>query len=460
MKKSIVFILICFALSAFALSASAENAVLLDDKCENGIENVKLQEGSWDGTKYYRCDAGVDIGYLPYEMSSDFIYELDIRFNNEGCGFSFMKKGKWNSCIRIKDGHLALQTGGNSFTKLCAVDLDAWYHFTFLGRTNKDANSVTYGHIILERYDNGKKIDRQVFKNVNLRNNAATHYINVFGGCDIDNLYASVPAPTKIELTADAESVVAGGSVQFSALSFYNDLEMHGVNTSDITFEMYNAEGTEVLEDENIAIDINGLLTTKPLTASQEICVRAVSKSSGLYAEKKLKVMTGSIFTVMGIGVSENGDEITQLTVKKNFAAYKDNVTFAVAFYNKDNSFKCIDFKSVSAKVLNEGENYVNMNIKVPESFDVYNDKMCVFTLTSLSAREEAVRTEYDKLPQFDGKCTVIAIKDDADITKVRSEDVLYFDVTEKDNMVLPEEGRVYIMGSVEKLDTLFEIIK
>lgn len=459
MKKGIVFIIICLALSAFCMTAMAQEEILLDDRCESEIENVKLMEDSVDKTKFYRCENGVDLGFLPYETSSDFKYELDIRFNNEGCGFSFMKKGKWNSCIRIKDNHLALQTGGNSFTKLCEIDLSAWYHFTFLGRTNKDANSVTYGHIILEKYENGERCQRQVFKNVNLRNNAATHYINVFGGCDIDNLYATVPAPTKLELNSDGESVVAGGSVQYSPLSFYEDLEMHGVNTSDITFELYCGE--QKIEDENITIDINGLLNVKPLVPSQEILVKAVSKSGGLSATKALKIITGSIFSVEKIGVSEKGDEITQLVVRKNFAAYKDNVTFAIAFYNPDGSCMSIAAKSVSAKTLVEGENKINTEIAVPLGFDVYNDKMCVFVLTNLYSRENAVKVKTEEIKELlDGVCTVIAIKSDADIGKVKSEDVLFLDVTDKEKIVIPDEGKVYVMGSSEKIDTLFEIVR
>ena len=224
MKRIVLFLVAVVLMSAFCLSVSAEDVLLMENKCEEEMEGVTLMKGSADGTSFYRCESGVDLGYLPYENSSDFIYSLDIRFNNEGCGFSFMKSGKWNSCIRIKDGHLALQTGGNSFQKLCPVDLSAWYHFTFLGRTNKDANAVTYGHIILEEYKNGERVNRQIFQNVNLRNNAATHFINVFGGCDIDNLAAYTPAPTKVELSCDSESIVAGESAQFNVAAFYNEV--------------------------------------------------------------------------------------------------------------------------------------------------------------------------------------------------------------------------------------------
>lgn len=459
MKKSVLFLIICIAFSAFSISALAEDTVLLDNKCEEKIENVTYMENSVDGTHFYRCDNGVDIGILPYEVSSDLVYELDVRFNNEGCGFSFMKKGKWNSCIRIKDGQLALQTGGNSFSKLCPIDLNAWYHFTFVGRTNRDANPVTYGHIILERYENGERVERQVFRNVNLRNNAATHFINAFGGCDVDNLHAFLPAPTKLEITSDAESVIAGGKVQFSVLSFYNDLEMHGINTNDISFEVYDKEGK--LNDENIAVDIAGLLTTKPLAQSCEIIIRAVSKSAGLYAEKPLKITSGSIFNVTAIGVSEEGHNITEITVMKNFAAYKDTVTFVVVFYNSDGSFKCLDFKVVNAKTLQEGENKVKVNINLPALFDVHSGNMGIFTITSMSAKIEPVKVTLGEAKELlDDSCTVIVLREGADIASVKSEDVLFFDVTGKDKIALPESGKAYLMGSSGKIDTLFEIVK
>ena len=104
--------------------------------------------------------------------------------------------------------------------------------------------------------------------------------------------------------------------------------------------------------------------------------MRAVSKSAGLYSEKPLKITSGSIFNVTAIGVSEEGDCITEIAVTKNFAAYKDTVTFVVVFYNSDGSFKSLDFKAVNAKTLGEGENKVSLNISIPADFDVYSGNM------------------------------------------------------------------------------------
>ncbi len=459
MKRIVLFLVAVVLMSAFCLSVSAEDVLLMENKCEEEMEGVTLMKGSADGTSFYRCESGVDLGYLPYENSSDFIYSLDIRFNNEGCGFSFMKSGKWNSCIRIKDGHLALQTGGNSFQKLCPVDLSAWYHFTFLGRTNREVNTVTYGHIILEEYKNGERVNRQVFQNVNLRNNAATHFINAFGGCDIDNLASYTPAPTKVELSCDSESIVAGESAQFNVVAFYNDLPMHGVNKSDITFSAYIGEAP--LKDETIKLDGNGLLTTNPLTASQRVTIKATSKSANLTAEKSIDIVTGDIFTVTGMGVNKEGTTITKLSVKKNFAAYKDNVTFVVAFYNADGSFKGVDFKTMSAKSLAEGDNKVNVNINVPYGFDVYTGKMNVFVVTALSGIGNATKVKAEELPLLDSMAVVMAVKEDCDITNLKGEDVLYFDLVQPESgkITLPSMGKVYVMSSVERLDTLFEIV-
>ena len=461
MKKIVLFIALALMLSAFCVPAMASDALLFEDKCETELNGVAVMEGSVDGSKFYRCE-GADLGYLPYETSSDFIYELDVRFNNEGCGFSFMKTGKWNSCIRVKDGHFALQTGGNNFAKLCVIDLDSWYHFTFLGRTHKDANSVTYGHIILERYENGKRVDKQIFQNVNLRNNAATHYINAFGGCDLDNLKASVPSPTLVELSCDSESIVAGESAQFNVAAFYNELPMHGVNKSDIAFSLYDSTGEYLLEDETITLDENGLLTTNPLTPAQEVTIKVTSKASKLTSEKKLKIVTGDIFTVTGMGVNSQGTVITKLDVKKNFAAYKDTVTFAVAFYNQDGSLKGFEYKAISAKTLGEGDNTVNVNIPVPSGFDVYKDKINVYVVTAFSGISNAAKVKAEELPLFDGAVVIISVKEDCDIAKVKAEDVVYFDIVHPvDGKVqLPAFGKTYVMGSVERLDTLFEIVK
>ncbi len=459
MKKIVCIMLIALAL---CVTVSAQEVLLFEDKCEEEIENVSVMTGSWDGSKYYRCDTGVDLGYLPNETSSDFLYELDIRFNNEGCGFSFMKKGKWNSCIRIKDNHLALQTGSNSFDKLCEIDLDKWYHFTFLGRTNRDANSVTYGHIVLEEYDGKERVNKRVFRNVNLRNNAATHYINAFGGCDIDNLKASTPAPTEVELVCDSESIVAGQSVQFGVKAFYNELEMHGVNTHDITFELLDEEGF-IIEGENVRIDRNGLVTTSPLAPTQTISVRAVSKSANLSSEKNLRIVSGDIFTVTGIGINEEKTKIIEIAARKNFAAYKDAVTFVVTFSDASGNFIGADFKQLDAKVLTEGENWVNVSIEMPLGFDINTGKINVFIITTMqqAAGDEAVKARIDEIAETGDAMTVIALKDGSDTGKIKAEDIIYFDVVySKEEIKIPESGQCFVLGKRDGVDTLFEIIK
>lgn len=456
MKKAI-FILCVILISALCVTANAEDALLMENKCEEEYGNVSVMEPSWDGTKFYRCSEGVDLGYLPYETSADFLYELDIRFNNEGCGFSFMKKGKWNSCIRIKDGQLALQTGSNNFTKLCTIDLDKWYHFTFLGRTNKDANPITYGHIILEEYENGVRVNKKVFNNVNLRNNAATHYINVFGGCDIDNLTAHTPAPTHLELTSDAESVVSGQSVQFTPKVFYNELEMHGVNKDDIVFEIVG------VDDEKIAIDANGTLTTDPLTPSQEVTVKVTSKISSLTAEKKLKITSGDIFTVTGVGMNDGKTTITQIALRKNYSAYKDAAAVVVTFYGGSGEFLCADFKMINAQALEEGDNRVWVNIAIPQGFDMEKGRISIFVVTSVqgSLGAESVKVKFEDLPPSQSAMTVITVKEGVDIAHVKSEDILFFDVVySKEEIVLQGEGVTYVLGTRDNIDTLFEIIK
>ncbi len=453
-----LFILTLLVMLFIPLGAMGAEEVILNDLCEEEIAGVLLQEGSIDNTKYYHIEGGCDIGFLPYETSSDFIYELDIRFNNEGCGFSFMKKGKWNSCIRIKDGHFALQTGGNSFTKLCEIDLDKWYHMTFLGRTNKDVNPVTYGHIILEEYDNeGKKVSRQVFERVNLRNNAATHYINAFGGCDIDNLKATVSVVTKMEMTSDTDSITSGGEVTFSVRRFWGELEMYGIDTNDITFSIMDAD-KNVIDDERIKIDSFGKLTVDPLYEGGEIWVRAQSKASLKECEKSVKITSGDIFTFKGIGLNEKKDKVTAVKVVKNFAAYKDSVAFVVGFYDENGGLVSLDYKTLSGKDIELGESVVSLDFAVPMGFDFDKGKVKAFALTSVTGSDmtEVRQVKLSDLPRFEGKMCVITIKNESRLDEVRKEDIIYFDViTGAEQIKVSDEGRTYIMQ-----DVLTELVK
>ncbi len=460
MKKYGLLFILCVMFSAFGITVCAEDTVIMENNCETQIENATLMQGSPDNSSYYHVEGGIDIGHLPYETSSDYLYELDIRFNNEGSGFSFMKKGKWNSCIRVKDGNFALQTGGNSFTKYTPIDFEKWYHITFLGRTNRDANPVTYGHIILEEYDfEGKRVNRKVFNNVNLRNNAATHYINVFG-CDIDNLKAYTPNPTKLMLASDAESIVAGGTIKFTATAFWNDLEMNGINSSLITYEVYDQANQFVLDDENITISPDGEFKTEPLTPAQKVTVRVTSKTADLSQSLPVTIISGDVFAIKGIGLNEQGDRVTRVKVNKNFAAYKDVATFVVAFY-ENNAILSLGYKTVYAENLTEGESEISVDIAVPGDFDWANGKVKAFCVTSLpgSDKEAAVKVTKDALPQFDSLATTITIKADADISKITIEDILYFDVIPQGvTPVIPDMGKTYIFSSVNKIDTLFEI--
>ncbi|MBQ7876187.1 MAG: hypothetical protein IJ316_02745 [Clostridia bacterium] len=463
MKKYGLLFILCMMFSALSITVCAEDVIIMENNCETEIENATLMKGAPDKSSYYHVEGGIDIGHLPYETSSDYLYELDIRFNNEGAGFSFMKKGKWNSCIRVKDGNFALQTGGNNFTKYTPVDFGKWYHLTFLGRTNRDANPVTYGHIILEEYNsNGERVNKQVFNNVNLRNNAATHYINVFG-CDIDNLKAYTPSPTKLILTSDGESIVAGGSIKFSVAAFWNDLEMNGINSSLINFEVYDETNQYVLEDANITISPDGEFKTEPLTPAQKVTVRVTSKVSDLSESLPVTIISGDVFTINGIGMNETGDKVTRVKVNKNFASYKDVVTFVVAFYANDGTMINIGYKTIYAENLAEGENEVSVDISVPIGFDWANGKVKAFAVTTLTGgdKEAAVKVTKDALPQFDSLATLVTIKEDSDISNLSKEDILYFDVIPAGSQVtIPNMGTTYVFSSVNKIDTLFEIIK
>ena len=461
MKKYVLLLALIIAFSALAISAGAEDKLIMEDGCETESAGVTLMEGAPDKSKFYRVD-GADLGFLPNETSSDFVYELDIRFNNEGCGFSFVKKGKWNSCVRVKDGNLALQTGGNSFAKLTKIDVNKWYHFTFLGRTNRDANAVTYGHIIWEEYDeNGKRTNRQVFYNVNLRNNAATHYINAYGGCDIDNIRAYTPSPTALTLTSDGESVIAGGGLKFSATAYWNDLEMNGINSSMINFEVFDETNTYPLDDENVVITPDGSFETNPLTVAQDVTVRVTSKVSELADNIKVKIISSEIFTINAIGVNDSWSKVTEMKITKNFASYKESATFVVAFYNGDGTMNKIGYKTVFAENLTEGENTVNLGFDIPSGFNWEIGRIKAFVVTSFSGvdSKSAVKVTREQLSSLTEQATVITISENSDIEKITEKDILFFNVINAgEKAEIPSFGKTYVYTSVNKIDTLYEI--
>lgn len=463
MKKIIVLLSAVIALSAFMITANAENTLIMEDTCETERENVTLLKGAPDKSKYYHIEGGVDIGFLPSETSSDYLYELDIRFNNEGAGFSFMKNGKWNSCIRVKDGNFALQTGGNSFTKYTPIDFEKWYHLTFLGRTNRDVNPVTYGHIILEEYDaSGSRVNKKVFTNVNLRNNAATHFINVFG-CDIDNLKAYTPSPTSLSLASDGESVIAGGALKFTATAFLGELEMNGINSSMIEYAIYDETNTYPIEDENVSISPDGDFKTEPLTHAQTVTVRVTSKTSDMSDCIKVKILSGDVFSVKGIGINSDGTKITKVKVRKNYASYKEAVTFVVAFYTSDGKMLGAGFKATYGDAIADTVAEVPADIKLPNGFDIKNGKIKVFVVTTLANIDtgSAVKAKREDIKAFDSYATVITIKENADVQKITADDILYFDVLNAGEIIeAPNTGKTYVLGSVNKIDTLFEIVE
>lgn len=409
--------------------------LLYSNACESDLSNAVLTSGSWDGTSYYYMSAGVDMAGVGGNTSTDLIFSMDIKFEQNGAGFIPKRadNGKLGSCLLSRENggayYLSLQTGSSSFTDLFRISRDSWYHITWIGKTG------TYSSVILEEYDeNGNRINRQV-KAVSRRNDPPIDHVTISTGTCVDNVRALTPAPTAIELTTDVSTVLAGNTVQATASAYWNEVEMEGIDGSTVAFEIYDADNKYPLESDKITIDANGLITVDAMAPIGDVNVRVTSVTGGLYASKKLTILSSDVFEVTGIGIDSDVTKVAQLNVTKNFDTYDDEATFVMTVTGADGKVKTVSYTMCYADTLSAGANKLAVNMPLPEDYDKENDVINIYVVTKIKdiegSEDNTVTVSsgtVTDLPEFNSAdVVVLVLKAGTDVTSATADDIVYF---------------------------------
>lgn len=414
--------------------------LLTADNCEAIKENTEFVTGP-DGTHAYKATAGFQTGNIT-ETSGDVVVEMDIKFNAEGAGFQPAKNGKINTCVVYHNGKLAVQTGDGKYTSYCDVSSDKWYHITLIRKKG------AYAHIIFEEYDeNGERTNKQVYEDVNQRNNEAMAFININAGTSYDNLRVLTPAPDAITISTDVKTIFAGDKAQASSALFWKGLEMKNPDSSMFEYKVYDSENRYPLENGAVTIDASGLITSDAMADAQDVYIRAIAKQSGKYASTKLSVTPSDILAINQLLIDETTkSKIVGISVMKNFY-YTENITFVTEVFDETGALELTSTKQMYGDALQMGENTVSLNIPLPEGFNKETDTIKVYAVTKLSETEatasdgsvSVVKTDGGAAITFVNDSTsvydagsdvaVLVLKATADETDVRDDDILYFDV-------------------------------
>ncbi len=250
------------------------------------------EDTSPDGTKYLMNTSGADAHFdgLAANSTLDFLWEADIRFDEDGSGVTPRDLGdkKYGTCIRRHGNYLAVQTGGSDFKDYVEIDPEKWYHIALIGRYSAaDANV----DMIVYEYNGSERVYIDTYTAVSLRNlwagngSGAQHW-DVHNNTSVDNMRMVQLGADTLTVTAEADTLKAGNVMQ---MEYSATRQGEYITKPAVTWSVYNANNTAELNDANITIDANGALNVGLDAAAQSITVRATAES-GIYASKTIAV--------------------------------------------------------------------------------------------------------------------------------------------------------------------------
>lgn len=412
----------------------AKESVIACNACEDKTDNdaALVKQGSWDGSSYYQSVESDFFGKGTIgetTLSSDTTVDvmLDIKFTEANCGFTTMNRTNGGSLFLVShNGKLACQTGSSSYSDLTDVDgndyvldSDSWYHIELM--LNDPEVSLKIGKYSTD----GTLTEEQIFTRetgMAFRASKGFNRITINKDTCIDNYYVVYPEPTQLEVAAvDGQNTVAAGtSMEFSVEGRRNGLLIPNMDSSKITWAVYDSDNQFPVDDDTISI-IAGKLSSYGLTKPQTVNIRAtVAKDKSVYASIPIAIEKGNIMTVTNIGVDQTNDRhIEKLYVEKN-AAYDDEIAFLIALYDKDGRMTDSYVKKVYGKNFKTGANEVSVDYTLPDTFDKATGKAVVYAWTGLGTTEEPQdisggfhatfkngEVTVDKMPEFTADTTI-----------------------------------------------------
>lgn len=355
--------------------AGAAGQILVEYDCETPIEGVAVMAQAPDGSNYFVTERAVDLPGLPEDSMDLLVWSMDIRFDDEGAGFTPMSTDdRLGTCIRShtrrEQYHLAVQAGNTVFSPLTQIERGQWYHLELMG---KYSAPDSFMYLLLWRYnEQGERTDLRIFANVNRRNLNANvgqgaSFIRLEPNTSVDNIKVFKPAVDSLTLSANSDLVIAGQELQFSVEGFRYGIAL--TLDQSISYQLYNASG-QPLDDPNIMIDRDGVLKVAAFVPDQEIVVKAVDIGGAVSNPVPVTIKSNSILQIVSAGFNEERTKLVDLEVIKNFA-YDGPAALVIEIYDSSGSLSETVIRPLAVENIPIKESYLlPVDYTLPSQFD------------------------------------------------------------------------------------------
>lgn len=251
------------------------------NNCDTALSGVTLNDGAPDGSKYYTLEAGSEelksISGLDTDTSEDYLWEADVRFDEDKSGFTIKDKAnkKVDTCVRRNGSKLSIQTGGSAYSDYVDIEPEKWYHIQLMGQygTSKPLSMEVF------EWENGELKSLGTFENVNKRNNVNASHFTVEPGTSFDNLKITKLGADELVIStvpANLTEVNAGSSVNMNLTAQRNG----NANTApEIEWKVY--EDDNEVTDGSVIVSDGGVITAARDCPDKNIVVKAISTEKG-----------------------------------------------------------------------------------------------------------------------------------------------------------------------------------
>ncbi|MCD8180049.1 MAG: hypothetical protein LUF26_01010 [Firmicutes bacterium] len=267
-------------------------------------DNLTIEDGAPDGTKYIKTGDSGNNTYGEYCFQSEFTYgsnttedimfSLDVRFDEEYSGFTAESNSdsKVAGAVVLKSGVIQVQRSSSDYSSTgISVDSDTWYHISMVGRYSaSDANIDMY---VWKYGDDGSltylgSAASIALRNLSASNNSGASHLNILANTSVDNMCVYKLNADTLTLSSSSDTVKAGATLLFT----YSATRAGGYITNpSVTWEVYDANNENALNDEEITISESGLLSVGADAQKQTVYVRATSTvSDTVYASKAVEI--------------------------------------------------------------------------------------------------------------------------------------------------------------------------
>lgn len=323
------------ATAVLAASASAAFAVEINESyddvrftndCEADLSGLVLNGDAPDGTSFYKNEgtAAVSISGLPENTSEDYLWEFDVRFDEEESGVTVRdySNKKVDTCVRRHNDKLAIQTGKTSYVEYCDINADSWYHIQLIGQfgTEKSLSMEVY------EWNNGEKIFIGKYENINKRNNVPAAHFDIEPNTSVDNLQITKLGADELTVSSIPEGVTelsAGSSISLTYQAFREGEEF---TSPDTVWKIF--ENDEEIEDGSVTISDNGVVSAHRSCPDKEVTAKVISTEKGeVTGEYPIKINAVNFDELKydTLTLEAESEYVTsQEPLKLNVRAYKD----------------------------------------------------------------------------------------------------------------------------------------